>query len=76
MKRKAPPLTAVGISLEGKYILLDDDRTLQIVQMLDLDGNDTNNCLRCAGVVYRLPDGFYGVTDIMRFDGLRIARSS
>lgn len=60
-------MIAVGISLTGKYILLEDDSTLPIVEMLDSKGERTDDPGSCAGIVYELPNGMFSVERMQVF---------
>jgi len=61
-------LRAVGISLEGRYILLDDDRTLPIVCMLDAVGRETEHPDECVVAIFERPDGTFGGHDVREFE--------
>lgn len=61
-------LLAVGISLKGRYILMDDDSTVPIVQMLDGKAQETEDPAQCVGVVFQRPNGLYSVVEMKDFD--------
>jgi hypothetical protein len=69
-------LRAVGVSLEGHYFLLDDDTTLPIVCMIDIDGDETANPDSCVIAIFKLPNGRFSGHDVREFDDdMRIKRS-
>ena len=65
---------AVGINLEGRYILLEDDTTLPIVGMMDHAGDDTNNPAECVVAIFELRNGMFSGVFIHEFDPEQIIR--
>jgi len=68
---------AVGVSLEGRYFLLDDNTTLPIVGMLDINGDDTEDPDKCIVAIFQMKNGMFSGHDIREFDeSMRIKTSS
>ena len=65
---------AVGLSLKGRFILLEDDTTWPIEQLLDGEGNETQDVDRCVGIVFQNPNGTFSVHEVREFDDMRIDR--
>lgn len=62
-------MSCVGICLEGRYVLMEDDSAFPIVDMMDgVDGSSTQDCDAVAGIVIQLPTGFYTVLDLRGID--------
>lgn len=65
---------AVGLSLKGRFLLMEDDTTWPIEQLLDADGQETHDVDRCVGIVFQNPNGTYSVHEVREFEEMRIDR--
>lgn len=59
---------AVGICLERRFILLEDDTTLKIVSMLDARGDETEDPAKAVVAIYQRPDERFGGVFVGLFD--------
>lgn len=60
-------LSATGLSLKGRYVLLDDDTTLPVVEMLDDSGETTHDVTAAVGIIFQLPNGKFSVEYVQTF---------
>lgn len=59
--------SAVGLSLKGRYILLENDTTLPVVDMLDCVGESTQDPQAAVGIIYQRPEGTFSVEYVATF---------
>ena len=67
MRSVSEQMRAIGLSLKGQYLLLDDDRTLPVVSILDANGAETRDLDAAVGIIFRRPDGNFGVQLVQPF---------